>query len=199
MTGLASTPSLIYVNDIVNGKPLFQLPSVAYGNGGLTPDIVGTYEYYVAQQIHYRDPQSAQWNVTLERQLGANWNGRVSYIGQNAYRIGMDTDQNSIRASAKPYDPLSVPYPQLGPIIQFGNWGFANYQALEVQLTHRVASGFYLQATFDWAKELTNAGGDAPTAFGIEQGNVSGPNGLTGVNDRFNLQLDRGNDAGVRR
>ena len=51
----------------------------------------------------------------------------------------------------------------------------------------------------DWAKDLTNAGGDAPTAFGIEQGNVSGPNGLTGINDRFNLRLDRGNDPGVRR
>lgn len=199
MTGLASTPSLSYVNGIVNGKPLFQLPSVAYGNGGLSPDIIGTYEYYVAQQIHYRDPQAAQWNVTLEHQFGESWSGRVSYIGENSYRIGMHTDQNSIRASTKPYDPLSVPYPQLGPIIQLGNWGFANYQALEVQLSHRMANGFYMQATFDWAKDLTNAGGDAPTAFGIEQGNVSGPNGLTGINDRFNLRLDRGNDPGVRR
>src|SRR5215472_16524296 len=68
-----------------------------------------------------------------------------------------------------------------------------------MQVSHRMAAGFYLQATFDWAKDLTNAGGDAPTAFGIEQGNVSGPTGLTGINDRFNLRLDRGNDSGVRR
>lgn len=33
----------------------------------------------------------------------------------------------------------------------------------------------------------------------IEQGNVSGPYGLSGVDDRFNLRLDRGNDGGVRR
>jgi hypothetical protein len=199
MTGLASTPSLIYVNGLSNGKPLFQLPSVAFGNGGLTPDIVGTYEYYVAQQIHYRDPQSNQWNVTAERQFGESWSGRISYIGENSYRLGMDTDQNSIQSSAQAYNPLSVPYTQLGPIIQLGNWGFANYQDLEVQFSHRMASGFYLQGTFDWAKDLTDANGDAPTAFGIEQSNVSGPNGLTGVNDRFNLRLDRGNDPGVRR
>ncbi|MBV8731775.1 MAG: TonB-dependent receptor, partial [Acidobacteriia bacterium] len=159
MTGLASTPSLFYVNALVNGKPLFQLPSVAFGNGGLTPDIVGTYEYYVAQQIHYRDPESAQWNVTLEHQFGENWNARVSYIGENSFRLGMDTDQNSIRASTIPYDPLNVPYTQLGPIIQLGNWGFANYQALETQVSRRLASGLYLQATFDWAKDLSNAGG----------------------------------------
>jgi len=199
MTGLASTPSLFYFNFLANGKPQYQLPSVSYGNGGLVPQIVGTYEYYVAQDIHYRDPQSAQWNVTLERQFLNNWTGRISYIGENSYRIGMHTDQNSIRASATPYDPASVPYPQLAPIIQLGNWGFANYQDLEVQLSHRMASGFYLQATYDWAKDLTDAGSDAPTAFGIEQGNVSGPNGLTGVNDRFNLRNNRGNDAGVRR
>jgi hypothetical protein len=122
MTGLASTPSLIYVNGLVNGKPLFQLPSIAFGNGGLTPDVVGTSEYYVAQQINYRDPQSTQWNVTAERQSGENRNGRISYIGQNSYRLGVTTDQNSIRASAKPYDPNSVPYTQLGPILQLGNW-----------------------------------------------------------------------------
>ena len=199
MTGLASTPALFYFNFLENGTPQFQLPSVAYGNGGLIPQIVGTYEYYVAQDIHYRDPQSAQWNVTIERQFLNSWIGRVSYIGENSYRIGMHTDQNSIRASATPYNPASVPYPQLGPIIQLGNWGFANYQDLELQLSHRMASGFYLQATYDWAKDLTNAGSDAPTAFGIEQGNVSGPNGLTGVNDRFNLRNNRGNDPGVRR
>ena len=200
MTGLASTPSLFYVNGIVNGKPLFQLPAVGFGNGGLTPDIVGTYEYYVAQQIHYRDPQSAQWNVTLERQFGDNWNARVSYIGENSYRLGVDTDQNSIRASATPYDPASVPYTQVGPIVQLGNWGFANYQDLELQVSHRMASGFYLQATYDWAKDLTNASGDAPTAFNIEQGSIGPPGvGLTAINDRFNLRLDRGNDPGVRR
>jgi len=60
MTGLTITPSLIYVNGLVNGNPLFQPRSVAFGNGRLMPDVVGTYEYYVAQQIHYRDPQSTQ-------------------------------------------------------------------------------------------------------------------------------------------
>jgi len=200
MTGLASTPSLIYINSIANGKPLFQLPAMAYGNGGLTPSIVGTYEYYVAQQIDYRDPQSTQWNVTLEREFGSSWSARLSYIGENSYRLGMDTDLNSIKASAQPYNPLSVPYLQAGPIITLGNWGFANYQDLEVQVSHRMASGFYLQATYDWAKDLTNAGGDAPTAFNIEQGSIGPASvGLTAVNDRFNMRLDRGNDPGVRR
>ncbi|HEY7392937.1 MAG TPA: TonB-dependent receptor [Bryobacteraceae bacterium] len=199
MTGLAATASLIYVNALKNGVPLFQLPSVAFGNGGLTPDIIGTYEYFLSQQMHFRDPQSAQWNVTVERQFGENWNTRVSYIGENSFRLGIDPDLNQIRASATPYNPLSVPYPQLGPIIQNGNWGFANYQALEVQVSHRMAAGLYLQGTFDWAKDLTDANGDAPLAFNTELANGSSGNGGTVVNDRFNLRSDRGNDSGVRR
>ena len=199
MTGTASTPSLNYANAIVNGQPLFQLPSVAFGNGGLTPDIVGTYYFYVAQQIHYRDPQSTQWNVTVERQIGNDWTARISYIGENSFRLPVTTDQNSLRPSTTPYSQANTPYPQFGPLYQLGNWGFANYQDLELQLSHRFASGFYLQATYDWAKDLTDANNDAPSAFGAEQGNFTGPYGLTGVNDRFDLRADRGNDVGVRR
>ncbi len=199
MTGTASTNSPTYVNSLINGKPLFQLPQVSYGNGGLTPSDVGTYTFDVAQQIHFRDPQSAQWNVTVERRFLNTWTARVSYIGENSYRLPMDIDANSIAPSTTPYNRLESPYPQWAAIYQLGNWGFANYQDLETQVTHRMASGFYLQATYDWVKDLTDANNDAPATFGSEQGNGSGPLGLTGVNDRFDLRADRGNDPGVRR
>ena len=200
MTGTASTNSPFYFNALVNGKALFQLPSVAYGNGGLVPADVGTYTFDVAQQIHYRDPASAQWNVTIEHQFGETWTGRISYIGNNSYRLPLTTDQNSIRASAVPFSQSEVPYPQWAAIYQLGNWGFANYQDMELQLSHRFASGFYLQATYDWAKDLSDANNDAPSAYGAEQGNFSGPLGfVVGVDDRFNLRNDRGNAPGDRR
>ncbi len=200
MTGTGSTNSPFYFNALVNGKPLFQLPVVAYGNGGLVPSDVGTYTFDVAQQIHYRDPASAQWNVTIEHEFWQNWTGRISYIGNNSYRLPLTTDQNSIRASATPFSPSEVPYPQWAAIYQLGNWGFANYQDMELQLSHRFASGFYLQATYDWAKDLSDANNDAPSAYGAEQGNFSGPLGfVVGVDDRFNLRNDRGNAPGDRR
>jgi hypothetical protein len=200
MAGTGATNSPTYVNALVNGKPLFQLPSVAYGNGGLVPSDVGTYTFDVAQQINYRDPQSAQWNVTIERQLLNSWAMRISYIGENSYRLPLTTDQNSIRPSTTPYSSSEEPYPQWGPIYQLGNWGFANYQDLELQATHRMATGFYIQAQYDWAKDLSDANNDAPAAYGAEQGNFTGPLGfVVGVNDRFDLQDDRGNAPGDRR
>jgi hypothetical protein len=70
--------------------------------------------------------------------------------------------------------------------------GFQNYQALQVEVNHKVANGLTFQANYSWAKNLSDAQGDAP-------------NGYTGevlygqaVSDRFNLRADRGNVAGTR-
>ena len=81
MTGVAVTDAPFYVNSITNGVPLFKLPAAGYGNGGLTPAVVGSFNVFEAQDIHYRDPASAQWNVTIERELWKNWTARGSYIG----------------------------------------------------------------------------------------------------------------------
>jgi len=202
MTGTAATNSPTYANTpasaVKAGQPLlFTLPVVAYGNGGLVPSLVGTYTFDVAQQINFRDPQSAQWNISIERQFGSATTARISYIGSNGYRLPVDVDANQGRPSVA--GPYVEPFPQYAAVYQLGNWGFANYQDLEAQITHRYTSGLYFQASYDFAKDLTDANNDAPTAFGSEQGNSSGPNGLTAVNNRFDLAADRGNDPGVRR
>ena len=151
----------------------------------------------VSQQLNFRDPQSSQWNVSVERQLGSATTARLSYIGSNGYRLPMDVDANQGIPSAK--GPYVAPFPQWAAVYQLGNWGFANYQDIEAQITHRYANGIYFQATYDYAKDLTDANNDAPSSFGSEQGNSSGPNGLTSVNNRYDLRADRGNDPGVRR
>ena len=58
-----------------------------------------------------------------------------------------------------------------------------------------MSGGFYLQATYDWAKDLSNLA-DAPVGYGTEAGNFSGE---YLVNDQYALKDDRGNDAGPRR
>ncbi len=193
MTGVAVTDAPFYVNSITNGVPLFKLPAAGYGNGGLTPAVVGSFNVFEAQDIHYRDPASAQWNVTIERELWKNWTARGSYIGENTYGLSINVDKNQCHAS--PAGPCIKPYPQYNLIVSMENLGFANYQAMELQLAHRFSGGFSLQATYDWAKDLTNVA-DAPVGYGTEAGNFSG--GYL-VNDQYALRDDRGNDAGPRR
>jgi hypothetical protein len=193
MTGVAVTDAPFYVNSFNNGHALFTLPAAGYGNGGLTPAVVGSFNVFEAQDEHYRDPQSAQWNVTIERQFLSSWTGRISYIGENTYGLSINVDKNQCHAS--PFGPCNPVYPDYNLIVSMENLGFSNFQDMELQLSHRMSGGFYFQATYDWAKDLSNTA-DAPIGYGTEAGNFSG--GYL-VNDQYALRDDRGNDAGPRR
>jgi hypothetical protein len=184
-----------YQNAIVNGVPLIQFPNTVAASqavqlGG------GTIEQ--ATDPHYRDPQSAQWNVTLERQLTQNTALRVSYVGMNSYRLNTTVNLNQIAPSAAPYVPSPyvdprAPFPNWGVIYSLGNGGFQNYQAMETGVNHRFSGGLSFQANYTWAHDLSDAQGDAPIGYGGETAY-----GLAVV-DRFAMGLDRGNVAGARR
>jgi len=189
MTGTAYVNSPFYVNSFSNGQPAFRLPQVGFGNGAPSPSVVGTFYFNEGQDRYYRDPQSAQWNVTIEREFLNSWTARGSYIGENSYRLPLGVDLNQCHASVS--GPCVKPFPQFGKIGSFVNGAFSNYQGLELQISHRLAEGFYLQGTYDLAKDLSDAG-DMPSGFGTESGNGR-------VDDRFNLRNDRGNDPGPRR
>ena len=178
-----------------NGQPLFQFPQT------LSPsqlNQIGGATLGQATDPHYRDPQSAQWNVTLERELSPNTAVRVSYVGMNSYRLNVTVNLNQIAPSAQPY----VPSPFVDPRAPFQNWGipfstenlgFQNYQAMQVEATHKAGNGLSFQANYAWTHDISDAQGDAPTAFAGETSYE------LAVVDRFALGLDRGNVEGVRR
>jgi hypothetical protein len=174
-----------------SGLPLYQFPNVR------TPDdpmaIAGTGDFYQTVDTHFRDPQSAQWNVTLERQMASDLTLRVSYTLMNSYSLAQTVDLNQQPSSVQPNDFSLRPYPNWGRILSSENQGFANYQALQTELNKSMGHGLLFQASHTWAKNLSNVGGDGPTAFSPEV--IYG----TPVADRYNLALNRGNVAGTRR
>jgi hypothetical protein len=64
---------------------------------------------------------------------------------------------------------------------------------MEVELNHKVGRGLTFQANYTWAKDISDAQGDAPVGYGGETNY-----GLAVVN-RFDLAANRGNVAGARR
>ncbi|HUK19891.1 MAG TPA: hypothetical protein VLW65_25900, partial [Bryobacteraceae bacterium] len=175
-----------------SGQPAFQFPNVRPAVED-PASIAGTGDFYQNVDLHFRDPQSAQWNVTVERELASNLTLRASYVGMNSYRLPQTEDLNQQEPSAQPVDFSQRPYPNWGRILSSENAAFANYQALETELNKNMGHGLLLQASETWAKNLGNGGGDAPTAFSPEI--IYG----TPVADRFALNLNRGNIAGTRR
>ena len=193
-TGIHTTDLRFYNN--YNGPgapPAFQFPQAVPAGGGLTPDQIGGEVFLAGVGLHFRDPQSAQWNVTVERELSSGYSLRVSYIGMNSYRLTNMTDINQVHSSKSEYDPSQMPYQNWSVVGIRDNLGFANYQALNLELNHRFSKGLYLQGSYNWAKNLTDAGADVPSSLPAEVGDP------TVLADRFNLRNNRGNDYATRR
>ncbi len=202
LAGIAATDARVIVAYQGPGNPpAFQFPQALIADGGLDPSLIGTQDFMQGMDPNYRDPAMAQWNVTVERELGKNWSIRSSYIGSNAYRLPEAVDLNQLPATTTPYDPTLKPYSNWNRLLIVSNIGFANYQAWETQLNHRFGAGFSLQGTYTLAKNLSNANGDAPVRYAGEAGFTVGPGapGPVGVTDRFNLASMRGNDPATRR
>jgi Carboxypeptidase regulatory-like domain len=203
--GVTLSALLSFPNSVTNGTPAFQFPQtsvpgqVALGGGS----------FEEGNNIYMKDATSAQWNLTMERQLTPNTTIRLSYVGQGTYHLPVTVDLTQLRASTTPYvatlaagepsgippwaDPRS-PYPQFGLLMYSDSIGNSNYQAGIAELRYRTSHGLTFLGSYTWAKNISNAqGSDAPTASASEE-----PYAVE-IADRFNLRYDRGNVIGTPR
>jgi hypothetical protein len=178
-------------NSFTNGQPAYQFPSARTQD--VPASIAGTGDFYQNTLTNYRDPQSAQWNLTVERELAPDITLRESYLGMSSYRMSQTIDLNQVEPSSASPNPNPKPYSNWGRILSTTNSGHVNYNALQSELNMRARSGLTFQASHVWAKSLGNIGGDAPTTFNPEI--IYG----TPVANRFNLSANRGNMADTRR
>jgi len=194
---------LTNVNAVYNGAgalqaPLYQFPQTAPGSQSV---VLGGGSLEQANDPHFRDPQAAQWNLTVERQLTSNTVLRVSYVGMSTYRLPVTIDLNQIPASTTPYnvpagmfvDPRA-PYQNWLLLMSSENMGNASYQAGQVEVAHRLSHGLSYQGNYTFAKNISDAqGSDAPTVFASEEAYA------VEIANRFNLRSDRGNVAATPR
>lgn len=186
--------------DPATRQPLIQFPNTAPAANSITPQIGGG---SIDQGVdpRFRDPQSNQWNLTVERQLTASDTLRASYVGMHTYRLSITEDLNQIAASTTPYATTAAS-PYVDPRAPYRNWsqlystfnaGNQNYTALELEVTHAPSHGLYFDASYTLAKNLANNQGDTPTAFAGEV-NYGVP-----ITNRFNVDSNYGNVEGTRR
>ncbi|RXH54673.1 TonB-dependent receptor [Granulicella sibirica] len=184
-----------------SGQPLIQFPNtkpattgVTYGGGNLDQ----------AVNPNFRDPQSNQYNLTIERELTNADTLRVSFVGMHSYRLNITEDLNQIHASTTPYNSAAAgtqgvyvdsraPYQNWNELYTTVNGGKANYKALEIEASHHMAHGVYFDANYTLAKNQADNQGDVPSGFAGEV-NYGIP-----IADRFNIPGAYGNLEGTRR
>jgi hypothetical protein len=187
-----------YTNSGTVTAPLIRFPNTAppavgvqYGGGGLDQGV----------DPNYRDPQANQWNLTVEHQLTSSDSLRVSYVGMHTYRLNITEDLNQIPTStmlyqttaASPYVDPRAPYHNWFSLYSTFNAGEANYNALQVEESHKMSHGLYFSANYTLAKNLADNQGDTPTAYAGEV-NYGIP-----IANRFDVHSDYGNVEGTRR
>ena len=197
---IALSDLLTYNNSVRNGAAAFQFPDTSPPNA---PATLGGGDFEEANNPHWKDPSSAQWNLTVERELTPNTVLRLSYTGQGAYHLPITIDRNQIPASTTPYTIPNNGYSVVDPRAPFQNWlllmesesiGNQNYEAGIAELTHRVGHGIAFQASYTLAKNISDAQGtDAPTAYAGEE-----PYAVE-IANAYNMKYDRGNVVGMPR
>jgi len=181
-----NTPQIVFPNTAPPST------GVTYGGGGLDQGVDPT----------YRDPQSNQWNVTVEREITNSTVLRASYVGMHTYRLNLTEDLNQIPASTTPYDTGATAGPFVDKRAPYQNWttllstfnaGEDNYKAFVFEATRRMEHGLYFSANYTLAHNVADNQGDAPSAFAGEV------NYGLAITDRFHIKQDLGNVEGTRR
>jgi hypothetical protein len=172
----------------------FQFPQTSPSSTSVT---LGGGSLEQANDPHFRDPQAAQWNLTVERQLKPATVARVSYVGMSNYRLPVTVDWNQIAPSTTPWDTGATAGPFVDNRAPYQNWtllmssenlGHSSYQAGVAEIDHKMSHGLSLLGNYTFAKNLSDAQGSAaPTVFGSEEAYA------VEVTNRFDLKMDRGN------
>jgi len=139
--GLYYDSSMSIAADSINGGPL----SVASytGAAGLFPT-----ELSYAFLPNLRLPAAAQWNVSLERALGAHDSLSAGYVGSAGYDL-IRREVGGAGSSATSWIALTT------------NNGHSAYHAFEAQYRRRFAGGLNGLASYTWSHAIDNDSSDA--------------------------------------
>ena len=139
-----------------------------YGPALPGPDAVFTLpmSIYGVFPVDWHVPELTTWNLTVERQLGKNWVGRVAYLGNRGshlssgifsfqelnpaiYIPGQSTEDNTQSRRINP---------NFGSIGNSPSGNNSNYHALQLNLEKRYSRGVSVLANYTWAKMMDDYG-----------------------------------------
>jgi len=161
----------------------------------------------VARNLHL--PYAQDWNLNIQRSLGADWLFQVGYVGTTGVRLprfiegnpavfvpGVDgsgnpisnennVNQRRLYSGCTLAQPNNCVYSSVGEIASIAN---SNYNALETSLRKRFSHGLSFLASYTWSHSI-----DDVSSFNIT-GSASQP--VAGENDLaqnpFDLAAERG-------
>jgi hypothetical protein len=128
-------------------------------------------------QPNAKTPTVQEWNLTLEHQLNRNTSLRAAYVGSFGYHGYVSVDPNDIPAQTcesatcvsggtpgttkgtvfqgQQYIPVTTrPNPYLGAGFFWYTEGNTSYNALQLDVSHRLSHGLQFRANYTFSKDL---------------------------------------------
>ena len=196
LAGVHTSDVRTYFNYEGHGiPPLYVLPQIS-GGPLLLPE-VGTQDFSSAINLGYKDPRTYQWSLTIERELPWDTAVRLSYIGSQSVGLTLMTDLNQQPASKVLFSAERRPYLAWNILASYENLGFASYNGLQAEVTHRFGRKLFFQSSYVYSKNIGNAGSASGGGYYLET--LPEIASSLPITDPFNTRLDRGNLSGSRR
>ncbi len=155
----------IFPSGINCGDGLGSVNPNAATNPTTNPANPGTCAISVLDQ-HWQLPYIQEWNVGVQHAFTSTMSLDLSYVGTHGTNLFGEIDLNeatpgttsAIRVQES--RPYFNQFPWMGKVIETGNFGFSNYNALQATLTQRPWHGIANVVGFTYASALDTASTD---------------------------------------
>ncbi|HEU4891988.1 MAG TPA: TonB-dependent receptor [Vicinamibacterales bacterium] len=126
----------------------------------------------------FRTPLLMSWNLSLERQLGADWVARVAYIG-NEGRYFFGAAENSREINPAIYIPGAStvantqarrPYQEYSRIGLYESTNTSRYHSMQLNVEKRFARGLSVLASYTFSKKQDDYGWTTPDDIHFDWG-----------------------------
>ena len=198
LTGTLQSATTIYANSETPTGPAYAWPNIFAGQGtSSAAGSFGTAYFGTANAVHWKDPYSEQYSLSVDHEFGSGFGARISYIGMETHDLVWAPNLNdlpSLSSTTSAYfQPLSArPFPNWGVINTRAVGANASYNALQIDLSHRSGNGLTFDSNYTWSKNLSDDQGPNNTGFAGETGGAR-------AEYNFNREIDFGNVYGTRR
>ncbi|MCA2964213.1 MAG: TonB-dependent receptor [Acidobacteriaceae bacterium] len=160
-------PVYIGIRQISNANAPFQLTET-FESGATAPTLtlatpfpglgaISANPNLTAINRNIRNTQSTQWNLTVERDLGAQFGLRVTYLGNKGTRVPWYNYERNLPLTQAPGTIQSRrPFQPFASIATLDTNGNSITHQGQLEVTRRFSGGFYFQSNYTWTSTLDN-------------------------------------------
>jgi hypothetical protein len=151
-TGGPFAGSECFYNSVSNGAALFTLQDPFIAQAGLLAPFQTANVWNPDMHVPYLQ----QWNLTLQRQIG-DMAFSLGYVGSHNVGLLYGRNINQPPPSTTPFSISELPNPSFSSIDAFDNGSNDEYNALQAAATKTVGQNLTLNASYTWARDLTDS------------------------------------------